>query len=153
MASEKPLDIEALRSAYIGQESPPAVAAIEKGRIKAFAQAIEDPNALWSDEVQARRSSYGGLIAPPTFLRSVPTERLQQSAPDIPLTRLLDGGSEWEYFEPVRAGDHVTAVSRVVDVFNRTGRLGQMLFIITQTTYTNQLKQLVATQKNTMIRY
>ena len=31
MASEKPLDIEALRSAYIGQESPPAVAAIEKG--------------------------------------------------------------------------------------------------------------------------
>ena len=53
----------------------------------------------------------------------------------------------------MRAGDHVTAVSRVVDVFNRIGRLGQMLFIITQTTYTNQLKQLVATQKNTMIRY
>ena len=153
MASEKPLDIEALRSAYIGQESPPAVTEIEKGHIEAFAQAIEDPNALWNDEVEARRSRYGGLIAPPTFLRAVRTERLQQPSPDIPLTRLLDGGSEWEYFEPVRAGDSITAVSRVVDVFDRTGRLGQMLFIIAQTTYTNQLNQLVATQKNTLIRY
>ena len=153
MTSSKPLDIEALRSSYIGQESAPVVTYIEPGHIKAFAEAIEDPNALWSDEIEARRSRFGGLIAPPTFLRAARTERVQQEALALTLTRILDGGSEWEYFEPLRAGDRITTISRVVDLFDRSGKLGQMVFIITQTSYTNQLDQLVATQKNTLIRY
>lgn len=153
MTSRKPLDIEDLRSSYIGQESAPAVTYIEPGHIKAFADAIDDPNALWNDEAAARRSRFGGLIAPPTFLRAARTERVQQEVLDLALTRILDGGSEWEYFEPLRAGDRITAISRIVDLFDRSGKLGQMVFIITETSYTNQLDELVATQKNTLIRY
>jgi len=152
MAEAAP-DVEALRRDYIGQESPPEYLDVEKGHVRAFAKAIGDRNPLYSDEIAARKSRFGGIIAPPTFLRAARTQRLEDLPPDFPYKRLLDGGSEWEYFEPVRVGDRIAAVNRVVDIFSRSGSLGPMIFIITETTYTNQLGQVAATQKNTSIRY
>ena len=72
---------------------------------------------------------------------------------DLPFTRLLDGGSDWEYFEPVRPGDRITAVSRITDIVERTGRLGVMVIVTTETTYRNHFDQVVATQTSSGIRY
>ena len=152
MAAQGTYLTEEMRQKAIGLESQPATLDVEKGGIKRFAEAVGDPNTLWSDEAQARKGRYGGIVAPPTFLRSVRLERLQLPF-DVPFQRLLDGGSEWEYFEPVRAGDRITAVSRIVDISERSGRLGAMLFTVVETAYTNQLSELVATQRNTGIRY
>ena len=81
---------------------------------------------------------YGGLIAPPTFLRAIRVER--PALPfAVPYGRNLDGGSEWEFFEPVRIGDYITAQIEIDDIFERPGRLGTMLFTIYLTTYKNQL--------------
>ena len=92
----------------IGVESGPATHEVEKGAIKKFAEAIGDPNPLFTDEKAARQTRYGGLIAPPTFLRSM--EPGPPKAPfAIPYDGLLDGGSEWEYFGPVRPGDRITS--------------------------------------------
>ena len=136
----------------IGVDSEPATHLVEAGAIIKFAQAIGDPNPNFNDEERARRSRYGGLIAPPTFLRSMqpgPPKVLVQS----PYPANLDGGSEWEYFEPVRPGDRITVTNRVVDLSERRGRLGGMLFIIRETRYVNQFGQLVATQRGTGISY
>ncbi len=143
---------DALRQA-IGVESAPRSTEIEKGAIRRFAEAIGDPNPLYRDEAAARSSRYGGIIAPPTFLRSVPAER-----PELPLARspdrLLDGGSEWDYFQPVRSGDTITAVTRLADLAERVSKsIGQMLIVTFETTYTNQLGQVVASQRTTSIRY
>ena len=110
--------------AAIGVESVPVTEEVEKGAIIRFAQAIGDQNPLFTDEAAARKSRYGGLIAPPTFLRSViagpPTVEFEQ-----PYSAGLDGGSEWEYFEPVRPGDRITHTVRITDLFEREGPLGQ----------------------------
>ena len=58
-----------MREQAIGTESEPVTVDVEKGAILKFAQAIGDENPLWNDEAAARRTRYGGLIAPPTFLR------------------------------------------------------------------------------------
>ena len=152
MATQSPFLTEEMRQKAIGIESKPAVQEVEQGGIKRFAEAVGDPNPLWNDEAVARKSRYGGLIAPPTYLRSVRVERPQLPF-DIPFSRLLDGGSEWEYFEPVRVGDRITAVAGIVDMSERSGRLGTMLFSVTEITYTNQFDEVVATQRNTSIRY
>ncbi|MBM3926094.1 MAG: MaoC family dehydratase [SAR202 cluster bacterium] len=146
-------DISSLKKKYIGFVSKPVTMEVEKGHIRAFAQAVEDPNPLWNDEAVARNTRLGGMVGSPTFLRAIRTERLQELPADFPFNRPLDGGSEWEYFEPVRPGDIITGVTKIVDIFDKTGRLGQMVFVVTETTYTNQLGQRVATQKNTSIRY
>ncbi|MFN3974871.1 MAG: MaoC family dehydratase N-terminal domain-containing protein [Dehalococcoidia bacterium] len=141
---------EEQRRSLIGKGSKPVSTFVEKGHIRRFAEAIGDPNPLFNDEVAARQSRYGGLIAPPTFLRAVRSEMVEV---DLPGSRLLDAGSEWEYFEPVRPGDTITATARIVDVRERPLRVGQAIFVIQEITYTNQFGQKVATQRSTLIRY
>ena len=152
MANVSPFLTEEMRQSALGIVSKPAILEVEKGAVQRFAEAVGDANPLWNDEAAARKSRYGGIIAPPTFLRCVRLERPQLPF-DVPFNRLLDGGSQWEYFEPVRVGDRITAVSQIVDVSERSGRLGAILFTIAETTYTNQLGELVATQRNTLIKY
>ena len=57
--------------AAIGVESEPRTSEVEKGAIIKFAEAIGDTNPIYNEEAAARQSRYGGMIAPPTFLRSM----------------------------------------------------------------------------------
>jgi acyl dehydratase len=141
-----------MRRQAVGVESPPVTMEVEKGAIIKFAEAIGDPNPLWTDEAAARQTRYGGLIAPPIFLRSMRGARPELPF-ELPFTRALDGGSDWEYFQPIRPGDRITAVARITDIRERPGRLGLMIFITTEITYRNQFDEVVATQTNTSIRY
>ncbi|MDP6550343.1 MAG: MaoC family dehydratase N-terminal domain-containing protein, partial [Dehalococcoidia bacterium] len=101
MTTPAPFLTEEMRQQAIGAESPPIYLEVEKGAIIRFAEAIGDDNHLFSDEEAARQSQYGGLIAPPTFLRSAKAGRPELPF-KVPFQRALDGGSDWEYFEPVR---------------------------------------------------
>lgn len=134
----------------IGSESEPRTFEIERGAIRRFAEAIGDPNPLFNDEQEARHTRFGGMIASPTFMRSLGIEFL-----DVPVsaTRALDGGSEWEYLVPIRPGDRITVVSKVADIRETEGRLGPMVFIVAETSYTNQFDELCVIQRTTTIRY
>jgi acyl dehydratase len=138
--------------AAINVESEPYTNAVEQGAIEKFARAIGDTNPLFSDEAAARKSRYGGIIAPPTFFRSL---RSGPSKVDVqsPYPANLDGGSEWEYFEPVRPGDRITVTTYLANAFERAGRLGDMLFMVRETKYVNQFDTVVALQRSTGISY
>ena len=152
MSSTPSFLTEEMRQQAIGTVSEPRTLEVEKGAIIKFAEAIGDENPVYNDEAAARASQYGGLIAPPTFLRSAVAARPDLPF-DVPFERVLDGGSDWEYFEPVRPGDRITAVSSIEDITERNGRIGLMLIQTIVITYTNQFGQVVATQTNTSIRY
>ena len=143
---------EEMQRLAIGTESAPVTMEVEKGAIVRFAQAIGDDNPLYTDEAAARKTRYGGMVAPPTFLRSMRVMHLELPF-EMPFHRLLDAGSDWEYFQPVRPGDRITAVGRITDIRERTGRLGLMVFTVTTIIYRNQFDEVVATQTNTLIRY
>ena len=152
MAPEEGILTDELRSSAIGIKGEPLSMDIEKGHVQRFAEAIGDDNPLFTNAKEARNSRYGGLIAPPTFLRAIRVERPPLPF-SVPYGRNLDGGSEWEFFGPVRIGDFITAQIEIDDIFERPGRLGTMLFTIYLTTYKNQLDEVVATQRGTSIRY
>ena len=143
---------EEMRRQAIGLEGAPTFTAVEKGAIIKFAEAIGDDNPVFNDEAAARESRYGGLVAPPTFLRSMQSSRPELPF-DLPFDRRLDGGSEWEYFHPVRAGDTIKSVARIEDISERPGRLGLMIIMTTVVTYTNQFGQVASTQTGTGIAY
>ena len=136
----------------IGSETKPYLVEVERGAIRRFAEAIGDPNPLFNDEGAARRMRYGGMIAPPTFCRSLGGGFFNIPL-SLPAFRALDGGSEWEYQEPIRPGDRITVVSRLADIRETQGKLGPMVFIIIEHRYTNQFNQLCVTQRSTVIRY
>lgn len=136
----------------IGIESEPATYEVEKGDIIRFANAISDSNPIFNDDKAARQNRYGGLIAPPTFLRSMNPGPAKIELPN-PYPAILDGGSKWEYFEPVRPGDRITVVGKIVDMSERQGQLGNMLFVVREIKYRNQFGNPVAIQLNTEISY
>lgn len=137
-----------MRDQTIGVESEPTAMTIEQGHIARFAEAIGDDNPAYT----IGTPETGGIIAPPTFLRAM--RGIRPILPfDAPFTRLLDGGSDWEYFDHVRPGDTITAVGRIEDIRERTGSIGQMLISTIKITYRNQSDVIVATQTSTSIRY
>ena len=97
--------------AAIGVASEPTAHDVEAGAIRRFADAIGDPNPLYRDEPAARESRYGGIVAPPHLL-AVDGPRPPDRRAAGPLPRAPDGGSDWEFFEPVRPGDTITVTSR-----------------------------------------
>jgi acyl dehydratase len=137
----------------IGKAGEARTIEVERGAIRRFAEAIGDPNPVYNSESEARHSHFGGMIAPPTFCRS-----LSAAIPDVKLDmgesfRGLDGGSDWEYFEPIRPGDRITVQTKIADLRESAGRLGAMVFITTETSYTNQFGTVCAIQRSTAIRY
>ena len=136
----------------IGIESDPVINDVEKGAVVKFAQAIEDDNPVFSNATVAKQTRFGGIIAPPTFLRSM---KIGQPKPTVnsPYTANLDGGSEWEYFEPVKVGDQISVTQYLSDISERRGSLGNMLFMVRETKYTNQFGNVVALQRTTGISY
>ncbi len=151
MTTNESLITDELRNA-VGVESEPVTYDVERGAIARFAEAIDDPNPSYQDEVTARNSRHGGIVAPPTFFRSLRAgpSRVQVQSP---LPRSLDGGSEWQYFEPARPGDRITVTTTLADVTERSGRLGPMIIMTRETRYVNHLGQLVAIQRSTNISY
>jgi acyl dehydratase len=68
------------------------------------------------------------------------------------LKRVLHGEQEYEFLAPIHAGDVLTAVSTVVDVYEKPGkRGGSMNFAVIETEYRNQGEMLVARARSVTI--
>ena len=132
-------ELEALLNVEFG----PEVYEIEKGMLQRFAEAIDDPNPRWLKE------------APPTFPAAfVPHELLHKLFNlDIPLKRLLNGASELEYLQPIKAGDVISVKAKLTRLRQMPGAAGPTLFMFTEMTYTNQHGEVVVKGKNTYIKY
>ena len=149
--AKSPLITLEMRAA-LGVESESIIWEIERGAVEKFASAIGDSNILYTDPSAARHTPVGAQIAPPTFLRllkpGVHKATYKQSLPNI-----LDGGSEYFFKEHIRVGDTITVTSTLVEVFEKSGKLGPMLFRVHEIKYVNQFGALAAVQKTTSINY
>lgn len=122
----------------IGAQSEPVVFEVERGAIRKFAQAIDDPTPAFQS----------GEIAPPTFPT---TFRVDVPGFDVDPARRLHGEEEYEYARPIRAGDKITVVRRVTDVYEREGRLGKMIFVVMESEGRDPNGELVYTGRTTVI--
>ncbi len=126
--------------ARIGSTATPISSVVEAGHLKRFAEAIGDPNPRWLTE------------APPTFLVALVPVSIHLAEAEEYGKGWLNGGNRFEYLEPVRVGDRVTATGKVTDVYEKTGSSGSLLFIISETEYVNQHGRIVARLRGTAIR-
>lgn len=138
---------------YIGRTGEPVTLHVERGKIREFARAIKDDDPIYVDEEHARQEA-GGLVPPVTFLETV---RLWGDGrgwprPPIDLARTLHGEQEYELLGAIHAGDVLTAVSRIADIYEKAGkRGGTMGFVVTETEFRNQRGELVARARSVAI--
>ncbi len=140
--SDEPVISEELQN-MLNVEYGPEVYEIEKGMVKKFAEAVDDPNPAWQE------------AAPPTFPAAlVPTGLLHRLFnAKTPLTRLLNGASELEYFHPIRVGDVISVTAKLTRLRQMEGKEGPTLFMFTEVIYTNQRGEVAVKGKNTYIKY
>jgi hypothetical protein len=127
----------------INKEFGPDVYEIEKGMLRRFAEAIDDPNPRWLKE------------GPPTFPAALVPKKLLNVIlnVEIPLKRLLNGSSELEYIRPIKAGDIISVTGKLTRLRQVQGAEGPTLFMFTEMTYINQDGEAVVKGKNTYIKY
>ena len=141
---------------------------VEEGAMKKVVWAAGDQNPLYWDEKYARKTRFGGLIASPMFILYLRLRGLFAPHRDFALNpkpfvypapgtqgmKNLAGGSEIEYFQPVRPGDTIYISYKLLSVKKRWSKeLKKNMYILTDLyTHTNQLGELVATDKKTYIR-
>jgi acyl dehydratase len=137
----------------IGKTGQPITMHIEYGKIREFAKSIKDLNPIYHDPEYAKKE-VGGVMLPPTFLMTLAHWDDGEGRPHVKmdLRRVLHGEQEFEYLKPIYAGDVLTAVTRVSDVYEKAGsRGGTMTFVIMETEYKNQRGDLVGRTRSTTI--
>ena len=143
----------------IGMTLDTIVFNVEEGAIQRYAQAIGDPNPLYNDPDFARKTKYGRLLAPPGFTgwpikAGRLSERLIASLAKAGApSRLLDGGIEFEFIEPIGAGDVLTATTKIANITERETRLGKTMFTKLETTFVNKKGDLALKSQSTFIMF
>jgi len=126
-----------------------------RDNIKNFADAVGDANPLWLNEEYAKKSRFGGITAPPTFLYNVThgsTPALAPPGQPPPMNlSLLYAGAELEFYRPIRLGDEFTAVrAKSVGIERKESKsLGPMLFNTGEAYYYNRRQELIGIIRTT----
>ena len=141
---------EEMRS-FIGAESPPVTYRVSHREVARFNAAIRGELPPVESDPLAD-SGEPPLVANPLILRSFITAPFDPPFPE-PFHDVLDGGSRFSFNRPVVAGDEITVVRKMTDMFEKNGRFGPMLFKITEVSYRDGQGELVATQESTSISY
>ncbi len=165
-----PVDPEVLAEAKaaIGLKSPVRRSEITRKDFRRFSIATGDKNPLWRDDEYAKEAGYEGIVAPALFYTSfnLPDDDLDQldhtglgnnmgprfEVPVRGFPGAVTGGRELEYGVPMCPGDTIFSVETVVDVYEKEGRAGPMIFVISDTLYTNQREEVVLRERQTTIR-
>lgn len=128
------------------------VAKVEECWVQFFREATEDDSPIYYDPEFAAKTVYKEVTAPPFFLMDYGLSgHVDYVTQFNPLNALLNGGSEIEYFLPMKVGDTITAEPMVVNLEEKEGRSGIMIFVTVQVNFTNQNGDLVSRIKNNFI--
>lgn len=147
--------------ASIGVEGPPTTLEVTRSGIRMFARAVGHTDPIFYDVEEAQKRGYKDLVAPPGFMgtpvyrppaRGEPAEAPRRRPGGM--TRGLNAGNEYEYFDVITAGDVLESRRRTVDIQETTGRLGPMIITTSETVYTRVRDgKVVAKGRGTGISY
>ena len=143
--------------AMIGMETRRDVGVVYQKEARRWAAAVGDLNPRYFDEDAAAEQGFRDTPIPPLFVSHVMLgvtirDGLRhdgipsRGGGDIPLRnadRRMAGGEDYEFLAPIYPGDTLTAVSRIANIEEKTGRSGRFVLMTRETTYTNQHGEVV----------
>ena len=109
--------------------------------VRHFCWALGDDNPLFCDPVHGAASGWRSALAPGCFLYTIDTTVV---APKLRGIQWLYGGTDWEWYRPVRHRDSFTVRARLLDAVEKEGGKAKKFIIQTgEVRYTNQHGELV----------
>jgi acyl dehydratase len=109
--------------------------------VRHFCWGIGDDNPLFTDPDYGAASHYGSALAPGCFLYTIDTTVV---APKLRGIQWLYGGTDFEWYEPIRHRDRFTVSAKLLDAVEKEGGKAAKFIIQTgETRYTNQHGRLI----------
>jgi acyl dehydratase len=137
-----------------GKSFPPYEFRVERGKIKEFADAIGDASRVYRDPDSAEAKAAGGILAPPTLLRTFlyETRDAVEALKVADWSYIVHGEQEFEYLKPVLAGDVLSAQDRIASMSEKESRrAGKLQIAVIETTFTNQRGEKVQVARRTLV--
>jgi len=140
----------------IGRVLSTGTATVTADHVAAFARALGDENPLYLDADAALRGPFGAIVAPPTYPIAFMTQAMAGGMDTflelgLNFMTLVHGEQEFEYLRPIRAGEALTLVGRIADVYEKTGSSGTLDFVVLETEARDAGGALVFFSRNTLI--
>jgi acyl dehydratase len=127
-----------MADAPVGKKYPPFEYEVGREKIREYANAVGEANPVHHDPAAAREAGFRNVVAPPMFCVVYSAGAMGPAILDpetgINLMLMVHGGQEFEWGEPVCAGDTVTTTARLADVSQKNG----MTFYVFESESTNQ---------------
>jgi acyl dehydratase len=115
-----------------------------------YCDGIGDMNPLSTDPEYARKTKFGRLVAPPTFLYSVYWAAQGRGMPGV---HAWHSGDQWEFYQPILEGDTFTYTNELVDVQVKESQMaGKTVIQYHDIKYYNQRGELVAKAHDWCVR-
>jgi acyl dehydratase len=141
----------AVNAGVIGKTYPATTYAVGREKVREYALAVGETNALYLDVDAARAAGYDDVVAPPMFavVYSMPAVAQALFDPDVGIdfAHMVHGGQDFEWGPLVVAGDEITTTATISDVTKRAGRG----FFVFESTSTNQRGETVCVGRWTNI--
>jgi acyl dehydratase len=127
-----------MADAPVGKEYPPFEYEVGREKIREYSNAVGEANPVHHDPAAARDAGFRNVVAPPMFCVVYSAGAMGPAILDpetgINLMLMVHGGQEFEWGEPVCAGDTITTTARLADVSEKNG----MTFYVFESESTNQ---------------
>lgn len=123
---------------HIGHQWPAYTVDVERGQVIAFARALGATDPVYFDSAAAKAAGYRDIPALPTFPIALSQTQVQiiysmLAMLNIDPARILHGTQKFVFHGCLCAGDRLTGVKRISNLYDRKG--GALSFIETITLY------------------
>jgi acyl dehydratase len=112
-------------TANTGKTYEAATFNVEADRIRSYADAVHEENPVYHDPGAAKEAGFRDLVAPPMFAVVYSAPAMGPAIFDTigdALPRMVHGGQEFVWGEPVCAGDTITTEASVKDIHEKDGK-------------------------------
>lgn len=151
--------------AWAKQRYPEQSMDVGRVEIQRYAHAIRETDPIHFDVDAARAAGFADVVAPPLFpyvIRThasnlgprdalAPDGSALADVPPVDTERAMAGETTIEVGPPIVAGDTIRIRKQIVELYEKEGRSGPLVFVTMEFTFTNQRDETVATERFTRI--
>lgn len=139
-------DFATFEEVLVGHADEPVSSTLAREQVDKYVAAVEEKNPLFCDEDAAKKSEWGGLIAPPTGATMY--GRKAGGGPRKVPAGGVHAKQYYEFHHPARVGDTLTCQTTIIDKYIKRERK----YVVQETVTRNQDGQIICVARGTSIR-
>lgn len=140
--------------ATIGRQLPPVTAEVSRREIRKYSAATGQRLQRFIDGDEAPPMFVFGLFLPIVGRDQLGPDGLPPDSglvPELPLKRVMAGGTEQAWFRGIYPGDRLVSRQTLVDLFEKEGRQGPLVFAVVENRVETEAGEPVMTERSTRI--